>query len=283
MSEYLVVTGMSGAGRSTAAATLEDLGWFVIDNMPSALIAKVSELVDGAGSEMERVALVVGRGGGDLDDVLPAVDGLIAGRNRVRILFLDAPDDVLIRRFEGTRRRHPQAARGVVDSIADERELLSGLRDRADLVVDTGELNTNQLRTRLLEVFGNEESGGAMQTSVVSFGFKHGVPLDVDLMFDCRFLPNPYWDEALRSLSGLDPDVRAYVLDRPETRQFLDQLDGLLATLVPAYMKEGKSYLTVAMGCTGGRHRSVALAEELSRRLESHGLATTVFHRDVDR
>ena len=283
MSEYLVVTGMSGAGRSTAAATLEDLGWFVIDNMPSALIAKVSELVDGAGSEMERVAFVVGRGGGDLDDVLPAVDTLIAGRNRVRILFLDAPDDVLIRRFEGTRRRHPQAARGVVDSIADERELLSGLRDRADLVVDTGELNTNQLRTRLLEVFGNEESGGAMQTSVVSFGFKHGVPLDVDLMFDCRFLPNPYWDEELRSLSGLDPDVRAYVLDRSETRQFLDQLDGLLAMLVPAYMKEGKSYLTVAMGCTGGRHRSVALAEELSRRLESHGLPTTVFHRDVDR
>ena len=147
MSEYLVVTGMSGAGRSTAAATLEDLGWFVIDNMPSALIAKVSELVDGAGSEMERVAFVVGRGGGDLDDVLPAVDALIAGRNRVRILFLDAADDVLIRRFEGTRRRHPQAARGVVDSIADERALLSGLRDRADLVIDTGELNTNQLRT----------------------------------------------------------------------------------------------------------------------------------------
>jgi UPF0042 nucleotide-binding protein len=283
MSEYLVVTGMSGAGRSTAAATLEDLGWFVIDNMPSALIAKVSELVDGAGSEMERVAFVVGRGGGDLDDVLPAVDALIAGRNRVRILFLDAADDVLIRRFEGTRRRHPQAARGVVDSIADERALLSGLRDRADLVIDTGELNTNQLRTRLLEVFGNEESGSAMQTSVVSFGFKHGVPLDVDLMFDCRFLPNPYWDESLRSHSGLEPEVRAYVLDRPETVQFLDQLDQLLTMLIPAYMKEGKSYLTVAMGCTGGRHRSVVLAEELSRRLDAHGLPTTVFHRDVDR
>ncbi len=283
MSEYLVVTGMSGAGRSTAAATLEDLGWFVIDNMPSALIAKVSELVDGAGSEMERVAFVVGRGGGDLDDVLPAVDGLIAGRNRVRILFLDAADDVLIRRFEGTRRRHPQAARGVVDSIADERELLAGLRDRADLVVDTGELNTNQLRSRLLEVFGNEETGSIMQTSLVSFGFKHGVPLDVDLMFDCRFLPNPYWIESLRNHSGLEPEVREYVLDRPETRQFLDKLDDLLTMLVPAYTKEGKSYLTVAMGCTGGRHRSVALAEELSRRLDAHGLPTTVFHRDVDR
>ena len=283
MSEYLVVTGMSGAGRSTAAATLEDVGWFVIDNMPSALISKVSELVDGTGSEMERVAFVVGRGGGDLDDVLPAVDALLAGRNRVRILFLDAPDDVLIRRFEGTRRRHPQAARGVVDSIADERALLSGIRDRADLVIDTGEINTNQLRSRLLEVFGDEEAGSTMQTSVVSFGFKHGVPLDVDLMFDCRFLPNPYWDESLRSHSGLEPEVRAYVLDRPETLLFLDKLDDLLAMLIPAYVKEGKSYLTVAMGCTGGRHRSVVLAEELSRRLAAHGLPTTVFHRDVDR
>ncbi len=283
MSEYLVVTGMSGAGRSTAAATLEDLGWFVIDNMPSALISKVSELVDGAGSEMERVAFVIGRGGGDLDDVLPAVDALEAGPNRVRILFLDAADDVLIRRFEGTRRRHPQAARGVVDSIADERLLLSGLRDRADLVIDTGELNTNQLRTRLIEVFGAEEPGSAMQTSLISFGFKHGVPLDVDLMFDCRFLPNPYWIDALRSHSGLEPQVRKYVLDRPETTEFLDKLDDLLSMLIPAYMREGKSYLTVAMGCTGGRHRSVVLAEELARRLDGKGLPATVFHRDVER
>jgi UPF0042 nucleotide-binding protein len=265
------------------SATLEDLGWFVIDNMPSALIAKVSELVDGTGSEMERVAFVVGRGGGDLDDVLPAVDSLIAARNRVRILFLDAADDVLIRRFEGTRRRHPQAARGVVDSIADERALLLPIRDRADLVIDTGELNTNQLRSRLIEVFGSEDQGSSMQTSVVSFGFKHGVPLDVDLMFDCRFLPNPYWDERLRSHSGLEPEVRAYVLDRPETTAFLDKLEDLLAMLIPAYQKEGKSYLTVAMGCTGGRHRSVVLAEELSRRLDAHELPTTVFHRDVDR
>jgi UPF0042 nucleotide-binding protein len=283
MSEYLVVTGMSGAGRSTAGATLEDLGWFVIDNMPSALISKVSELVDGTGSEMERVAFVVGRGGGGLDDVLPAVDALEAGRNRVRILFLDAADDVLIRRFEGTRRRHPQVARGVVDSIADERLLLNGLRDRADLVIDTGELNTNQLRTRLMEVFGGEGVDSAMRTSILSFGFKHGVPLDVDLMFDCRFLPNPSWDESLRSHSGLEPEVRKYVLDRPETAEFLDKLDDLLTMLIPAYRREGKSYLTVAMGCTGGRHRSVVLAEELSRRLADHGMPSTVFHRDVER
>jgi len=283
MSEYLVVTGMSGAGRSTAGATLEDLGWFVIDNMPSALISKVSELVDGTGSEMERVAFVVGRGGGDLDEVLPAVDALTASRHRVRILFLDAPDDVLIKRFEGTRRRHPQAASGVVASVAEERHLLSGLRDRADLVIDSGELNTNQLRSRLMEVFGSEASGITMQTSLVSFGFKHGVPLDVDLMFDCRFLPNPYWDESLRSLSGLEPQIRKYVLERPETTAFLEKLDDLLFMLLPAYIKEGKSYLTIAMGCTGGRHRSVVLAEELSRRLEDRGVPTSVFHRDVER
>jgi UPF0042 nucleotide-binding protein len=283
VSEYLVVTGMSGAGRSTAGATLEDMGWFVIDNMPPELISKVSELVDGAGSEMERVAFVVGRGGGDLDHVLPAVDGLQAGRNRVRILFLDASDDVLIRRFEGTRRRHPQAARGVVDSVVEERLLLGRLRDRADLVIDTGELNTNQLRARLMESFGGDEPGSTMRTSILSFGFKHGVPLDVDLMFDCRFLPNPYWDESLRTHSGLEPQVRKFVLDRPETSEFLHKLDDLLTTLIPAYVREGKSYLTVAMGCTGGRHRSVVLAEELARRLDDHGMATTVFHRDVDR
>jgi UPF0042 nucleotide-binding protein len=283
MSDYLVVTGMSGAGRSTAAATLEDIGWFVIDNMPSALISKVSELVDGSRSDMKRVAFVVGRGGGDMGDVLPAVDTLVAARNRVRILFLDAADDVLIRRFEGTRRRHPQVARGVVDSIADERLLLKELRDRADLVIDTGELNTNQLRTRLMEVFGADGPGSTMRTSVLSFGFKHGVPLDVDLMFDCRFLPNPYWNEPLRGLSGLDDEVREFVLGRPETAEFLDKLDDLLEMLIPAYVSEGKSYLTVAMGCTGGRHRSVVLAEELSRRLGERGTKATVFHRDVDR
>ena len=283
MSEYLVVTGMSGAGRSTAGATLEDLGWFVIDNMPSTLISKVSELVDGSGSELERVALVVGRGGGDFDDLLPAIDALRAGRNRVRILFLDAADDVLVRRFEGTRRRHPQAARGVEESITDERRILQDIRDRADLVVDTGELNVNQLRTRLMEVFGGEEPGETMHTSILSFGFKYGVPLDVDLVFDCRFLPNPYWDEELRSHSGLEAPVREFVLGRPESAAFLEKLDDLLTMLIPAYVREGKSYLTVAMGCTGGRHRSVALAEDLARRLGEHGLATTVFHRDVDR
>ncbi len=283
MSEYLVVTGMSGAGRSTAGATLEDLGWFVIDNMPSALISKVSELVDGAGSEMERVAFVVGRAGGDVEDVLPAVDTLRSARNRVRILFLDAPDEVLIRRFEGTRRRHPQGSGGVEASVAEERRLLADLRDRADLVVDTGELNANQLRSRLIEVFGAGQPDASMSTSVVSFGFKYGVPIDVDLMFDCRFLPNPFWVESLRHHTGLEAPVRDYVLDRTETQDFLAKLDDLLSMLVPAYVREGKSYLTIALGCTGGRHRSVAIAEELGRRLAGRGVAATVFHRDVER
>jgi RNase adapter protein RapZ len=283
VSEYLVVTGMSGAGRSTAGATLEDLGWFVIDNMPSALISKVSELVRGAGTELEHVAFVVGRGGGDVDDVLPAIEDLRSGRDRVRMVFLDAADDILVRRFEGTRRRHPLSGRGVEDSITDERELLQPLRDQADLVIDTGELNVNQLRSRLMEVFGGEDPDATMQTSILSFGFKHGVPLDVDLMFDCRFLPNPYWVESLRPLSGLDKPVRDYVLGRNETSEFLDKLDDMLTMLIPAYVREGKSYLTVAMGCTGGRHRSVALAEELALRLTKHGIATSVFHRDVDR
>lgn len=283
MSEYLVVTGMSGAGRSTAGATLEDLGWFVIDNMPSALISKVSELVRGSGNELEHVAFVVGRGGGDIDDVIPAIEDLRSGRDRVRLVFLDAADDILVRRFEGTRRRHPLSGRGVEGSIAEERELLQPLRDHADLVIDTGELNVNQLRSRLMEVFGGEDTDATMQTSILSFGFKHGVPLDVDLMFDCRFLPNPYWVESLRPQSGLDEPVRDYVLGRSETTEFLDKLDDMLTMLIPAYVREGKSYLTVAMGCTGGRHRSVALAEELSRRLDKQGISTSVFHRDVDR
>ena len=284
MSEFLVVTGMSGAGRSTAAATLEDLGWFVIDNLPAALITKVAELVGRPGSETERVALVVGRGGGEqYEDVSPVLDALRRDRHRVRVLFLDAPDEVLIRRFEGTRRRHPLAARGVEESIADERRLLEGLRERADIILDTGELNTNQLRIRVLEVFGDEQRDGSMQTSIVSFGYKHGLPLDVDLVFDCRFLPNPYWVDELRPLSGLDEPVRDYVLAQPDTVAFLSKVDDLLTMLVPAFVREGKSYLTVAMGCTGGRHRSVALAEALGQRLVVHGVTSSIFHRDVDR
>jgi RNase adapter protein RapZ len=275
---------MSGAGRSTAAATLEDLGWFVIDNLPAALIMKMVEMIDLPGSEIERVALVIGRGGANtgveyFEDLADVLDALRGTRNRVRVLFLEAADDVLVRRYEGTRRRHPIDARGVEESIADERRLLEPVRDRADLLIDTGELNSNQLRTRILEAFDDDGSDSNMQTSVVSFGYKHGIPLDVDIVFDCRFLPNPFWVEELRPFSGLDEPVRDYVLSQDESQDFLDRVDDLLTAILPAFVREGKSYLTIAMGCTGGRHRSVALAE----RLGGHGHPTSVFHRDVDR
>jgi UPF0042 nucleotide-binding protein len=288
LSEFLVVTGMSGAGRSTAAATLEDLGWFVIDNVPAALIMKMVEMIDLPGSEIERVALVIGRGGANtgveyFEDLADVLDALRQTRNRVTVLFLEAADDVLVRRYEGTRRRHPIDARGVEESIADERRLLGPVRDRADLLIDTGELNSNQLRTRILEAFDNNSADSNMQTSVVSFGYKYGIPLDVDIVFDCRFLPNPFWVEELRPYSGIDAPVRDYVLSQPESQDFLAKVDDLLTAILPAFIREGKSYLTIAMGCTGGRHRSVALAEALATRLGGHGHPTSVFHRDVDR
>ena len=285
MSAFLFVTGMSGAGRSTAAATLEDLGWFVIDNLPPSLITKVADLVARPGSESERVALVIGRGGGDeyVDDVVPMLTRLRRGHHEVRVLFLDAPDDVLVRRFEGTRRRHPVASRGVEESIADERRLLDGLRGMADVVIDTGELNTNQLRQRVIELFGDPVHTAHMQTSIVSFGYKHGIPLDVDIVLDCRFLPNPYWVDRLRPLSGLDAAVRDYVLSQPGTQAFLNKVEELLTMLLPSFEQEGKSYLTVALGCTGGRHRSVVLADALAERLSGAGVRTSAFHRDIDR
>ena len=287
MSEFAVVTGMSGAGRSTAAAALEDVGWFVIDNLPAALIMKMVEMVDRPGSGIERVALVIGRGGSDtgpeyFDDLPDVLDELRGTRKRVRVVFLDAPDDVLVRRYEGTRRRHPLPARGVEASIARERELLEPVRARADLLVDTAELNSNQLRARILEAFGSEDVP-RMQTSVVSFGYKHGIPLDVDIVFDCRFLPNPFWIEELRPYSGLDEPVREWVLGQPESTAFLEKLDDLLTSILPAFVREGKSYLTIAMGCTGGRHRSVALAEALAQRLGGQGEGVSVFHRDIER
>jgi UPF0042 nucleotide-binding protein len=287
MSEFAVVTGMSGAGRSTAAAALEDVGWFVIDNLPAALIMKMVEMADRPGSGLERVALVIGRGGSDtgpeyFDDLADVLDELRGTRKRVRVVFLDAPDDVLVRRYEGTRRRHPLPARGVEASIARERELLEPVRARADLLVDTAELNSNQLRARILEAFGSEDVP-RMQTSVISFGYKHGIPLDVDIVFDCRFLPNPFWIEELRPYSGLDDPVREWVLGQPESAAFLEKLDELLTSILPAFVREGKSYLTIAMGCTGGRHRSVALAEALAERLSGQDEGVSVFHRDIER
>ncbi len=282
MAEFLIITGMSGAGRSQAGATLEDLGWFVIDNMPTALITKVAELIAAPGSTTDRVALVVGRDAEQLDELEAAVQQLRAGGSVVRTLFLEASDEVLVRRFEGTRRRHPLGQEGVTEAIALERKRLEPIRALADVVVDTTDLNVNQLRERLIDLFTTDR-GSRMQISVVSFGFKHGVPLDVDNVFDARFLPNPHWIEELRPLTGLDEPVRNYVLCQPEAREFVSKVDDLLGFLLPAYVKEGKAYLTVAVGCTGGRHRSVSLAEELAARIRSRGYDPAVYHRDLTR
>jgi len=284
MAEYLILAGMSGAGRSTAAATFEDRGWFVIDNLPPALIGKVAELTSQAGAEYERVCLVAGRGGYEgVAELAPQIRTLRATGARVRVIFLDAPDEVLVRRYEGTRRRHPVEATSVLSAIKQEREMLETLRDEADVVVDTGELNVHQLRDRLIELVDRVDAAEGMQTSIVSFGFKHGIPLDVDLVFDCRFLPNPHWVPELRTLTGLEPQVRDFVLQNEETKDLLSRLDDLFALLLPAYVREGKSYLSIAIGCTGGRHRSVVLAEEIAARIRQLGYAPVVHHRDIER
>jgi len=282
VAEFLIITGMSGAGRSQAAATLEDLGWFVVDNMPTALIIKIAELALVPGSTKDRVVLVVGRDAEQLEELDAAVAQLRAGGLAVRTLFLDASDEVLLRRFEGTRRRHPLGQEGVTEAIATERARLEPIRAVADVILDTTELNVNQLRERLVDLFMDERAE-TMQISVMSFGFKHGLPLDVDNVFDARFLPNPYWVEELKDSTGQDELVRNYVLSHPEATEFAGRIDDLLGFLLPFYLKEGKAYLTVAVGCTGGKHRSVVMAEEVAARLRDRGYDASVYHRDIHR
>jgi UPF0042 nucleotide-binding protein len=281
--ELAVVAGMSGAGRSTAANALEDLGWFVIDNLPAALIPKVAELAEASpGSEYGRVALVVGTGP-DHGEILPVIRQLEERGLRVRTLFLDASDEVLVRRYKDTRRRHPLSTGSLPEAVAEERLVLEAAKGAADLVIDTTNLNVHQLRDRVNAAFSAGDAGEAMQTRVISFGYKHGVPTDVDVVLDCRFLPNPHWVEQLRPLTGLDPEVRDYVFRHELAQEFLARVEDLLELLLPAFVAEGKSYLTIAFGCTGGRHRSVALAEEVARKLATLGPRPQVAHRDIDR
>ncbi|HET9771187.1 MAG TPA: RNase adapter RapZ, partial [Acidimicrobiia bacterium] len=248
-----------------------------------ALISKVVELVQQPGSTTQRVALVV-RTEHYLEELSNALDQLRKSQARVRVLFLEASDEVLVRRYENTRRRHPMSgADRVSEAIERERALLESVKSEADVVVDTSNLNVHQLRDRLRALFAGGPSDQSLQTNIVSFGFKHGLPLDVDLVFDCRFLPNPHWVEALRPLRGTDPKVKRYVMKQPETESFLAELDRLFALLLPAYVKEGKSYLSIGVGCTGGHHRSVVLAEELARTLERLGFPARVHHRDIER
>jgi len=250
VSELVVIAGMSGAGRSVAANNLEDLGWFVMDNLPPSLIPKVAELADGSGPAGDRLALVVGSGHYHAE-VVPLSGGLRKQMERLQLVFLDASTKVLVRRYESSRRRHPfaetEGASGTLSEIIEaERLALEPIRAEADLMIDTTELNVHQLRDRMVEAFGIGSGENRMRTTVTSFGYKHGLPLDVDMVLDCRFLPNPHWVEELRPLTGLDPAVAEYVLEQPVTGAFLTRLERLLALILPFYVQEGKSYLTVA-------------------------------------
>jgi UPF0042 nucleotide-binding protein len=273
--DVTIITGMSGAGRSEAAHVLEDLGFFVIDNLPPMLIGKVAELARGSDTPTRYALVVDVRSGDFLQDLSAAIDELRRQGVTTRVLYLDAGDDVLVRRYEESRRRHPLSdSERVSDGIARERALLEPLVGEADIRVDTSSLNVHELRERLRELFSDQATEGTLQVNVVSFGYKHGLPLDVDLVFDCRFLPNPHWVDELRPLTGRDAPVRDYVLAQRGTREFLEELDRLFGLLLPGYEREGKAYLSIAFGCTGGRHRSVVIAEQLAERLHRQGRRT---------
>ena len=281
--DFVVVTGLSGAGRSTAADTLEDLGWFVIDNLPPSLLASAAELLTASDSSVERLALVAGSHEYQ-EDLLSFLREFRSSGARVRVLFLDAPTEVLLRRYDQTRRRHPLSASStsVTDAIARERELLEPIRREADFVIETGDLIVHELKARVVEAFSDGDSEQLMQTTIMSFGYKHGVPIEADLVFDCRFLPNPHWVPELRSRTGLDHEVRNYVLEQPLTLSFMEYMLPLFDFLIPSYVDEGKAYLTIAFGCTGGRHRSVSIAEEFGRILTESGHSLRTRHRDLE-
>ena len=283
MADILLIAGLSGAGRSQAADDLEDLGWFVVDNMPTELIDKVVEIA-AVGESLAKLALVVSTPTAQRD-VVDVLKRLRLSGHRVRMLFLDATNAELVKRYGSTRRKHPLAEgkSGVEEAITKERSLLEPVKAEADLVIDTTNLTIHQLKNQLGELFTDDGELDTMQISVVSFGYKHGLPLDVDLVFDVRFLPNPHWDEDLRPMSGLDLPVRDFVMEQSLSVKFLDQLTGMLTLLLPAYKSEGKSYLTVAIGCTGGRHRSVVIAEQLKEWLIQSSHNPRVTHRDISR
>lgn len=282
MADILVITGLSGAGRSQAADDLEDLGWFVVDNLPVALLDKVVELSGEAGGEIEKLCLVVGNARHQAG-ILGAAVNLRAQGHRVRIMFLDASTRELVRRYEETRRKHPMSdgTRGLEDVIEAERAAVAEVKASADLIIDTTGLTVHQLKAQLNERFGPESPADSLQVTVMSFGFKHGVPIDVDTVFDVRFLPNPHWDEALRPLTGLDPAVSGYVLGEDLAGEFLARVTSLLDLVLPAYVAEGRSYLTIGVGCTGGRHRSVAVVEAVAGHLRGAGYSPRVSHRDL--
>ncbi|HYN75524.1 MAG TPA: RNase adapter RapZ [Candidatus Limnocylindria bacterium] len=282
--ELVIVTGMSGAGRSTVGHALEDLGWFVVDNLPPALLPTLLELGARSQGSVPRIAAVVDvRGRSFFADLRTSLGALAEMGVVPRVVYLEASDDALVRRFESVRRAHPLQSEGrVTDGIAAERTLLEEVRETADLVIDTTTLNVHELRSRVEEALAGSVAP-TLRATLVSFGFKYGLPADADLVLDCRFLPNPHWVPELRPRSGLDPEVSDYVLAQPGADELLVRYSDLLQLIAPGYLREGKRYVTVAVGCTGGKHRSVAMSEALARLLRDVGLETRVVHRDLGR
>ncbi|MFT4218958.1 MAG: RNase adapter RapZ [Microbacterium sp.] len=282
--EVLIVTGMSGAGRSTAADALEDLGWYVVDNLPPQMLKPLLELAGVASDALPRVAAVVDVRGGEMFAKLPEITRTLRDGRPLRVLFLDASDDVLVRRFEAVRRPHPLQDDGtILDGIRLERRMLAGVRENADVLIDTSNRNIHQLATQIADLFSAE--GQARHTlTVQSFGFKYGLPPDADLVADMRFLPNPFWQDDLRALTGEDAAVRDYVLGQPGATEFIDAYTAALRPVLEGYQRENKRHSMVAVGCTGGKHRSVVTAIELAERLRAEtGVAVRVRHRDLGR
>lgn len=281
--ELTVLTGMSGAGRTTAARALEDLGWFVIDNLPPKLMAGAIELARST-ADVRRMAVVVDtRSRSFFSQLSDSLAEVAIGDTQVNIIFLEASDESLVRRFESSRRPHPlQKEQRILDGLGRERELLQDIRGIADLVIDTTTLNVHDLRRRIESIFGLD-SDAQLHVTVLSFGFKYGIPVDADTVVDVRFLPNPYWDDQLRPLSGQDQTVASSVLEGPGAQDFLSNFESLIVIAQEGYLREGKRLVTVAIGCTGGKHRSVAMSEALAEKLNRRGIDAVVHHRDLGR
>jgi len=281
---FTIVTGLSGAGRSEAARSLEDLGYFVVDNLPPTLLPKMAELAERPGGPGRLAAVVDARGGVFFGELSKALEELQQRSIPYRIVYLEASDDDLVKRYEATRRRHPLApADRVVEGIRKERLMMESLREEADLILDTTGVTPHGLRSKIRDAFADSAPEAGLRVSVISFGYKHGTPRDADLVIDCRFLPNPHWVDELRPLPGTDDRVKTYVKGQQTYREFMRRLRALLGYMIPGFVAEGKSYLTVAIGCTGGRHRSVVIGDELAGFFRDKGLPVIVEHRDLDR
>lgn len=278
----LLVSGMSGAGRSSAANVIEDLGYSVIDNLPPSLLVQAVKAHDIPEQHKHLAVVIDSRGGLPIEELKTAIVDLARDGVQTRTVFLDAEDDVIVRRYEENRRPHPLGEPTISAAIGAEREMLAELREMSDYYIDTSNLNIHQLRDQLTTLFADEDMTAPMRVSVRSFGFKHGSPRDADLLFDVRFLPNPHWVPELREKRGNEAEVSDYVLEQPGAVEFVDQVEKMLTFLIPLFETEGKSYLSIGIGCTGGHHRSVAIAEEIGRRLNDRDIRAVVRHRDID-